>query len=592
MKNTRSFLAGMLCGGIVVYLIWLYFSSFLWSSFVITAPAHQTATAVGALGVAPSTLYEAPPAQENALPSVQDERVDAVPLQQTLPEVKNIERGAIAQSIPERTAYVEATEFPEVVAYNGGTASSVSDVAPIRTAVAPQSEAPSSQSVLTSLAYGQGLGGGGGGASSSVPVVADVVCTLPQVRDAATNTCVTPEVVCTLPQVRDAATNTCVTPDVVCTLPQVRDAATNTCVVPPVVCTSPEVRDATTNTCMLPQRTGPTELPDRFLADTTLTYVLSPYVSKAAGAQTVTIPAGVTVTVEEGALLKLAAETKIIVEGTLRILGTATRPVVVTSLYDDTVLPVTNTNAALTPTAKPWSNIDVRAGGTLTASYTTFAYGGWNALSSNATILANGSVTLADSRITTSDSAALRYGGTLLDTTRLIVDGARLGVVLSAAAYQMVDTAITHVADKAVSLANVIGKITGTTGSANGTNGIVLISVSLALGQTGHLYPNAIAYYTDVNHSIAGTLVIHKGVFVQQADTKYTVSGAITTDASESGDAPVFTSLWDNAHRGESRGTVFPNADRAPAQGDWYGFEVQGGGSVDAGITKKYAAHP
>jgi hypothetical protein len=137
--------------------------------------------------------------------------------------------------------------------------------------------------------------------ATSVPV--PVVCTLPQVRDPATNTCITPPcptgqvrnsvgvcevppVVCTLPQVRDPATNTCITPPcptgqvrnsvgvcevppVVCTLPQVRDPATNTCItppcptgqvinstgvceVPPVVCTLPQVRDPVTNTCITP----------------------------------------------------------------------------------------------------------------------------------------------------------------------------------------------------------------------------------------------------------------------------------------------------------------------------------------------------
>jgi hypothetical protein len=99
-----------------------------------------------------------------------------------------------------------------------------------------------------------------------------VVCTLPAVRDAATNTCKTPAcptgqvrnaagvcvaptptpVVCTPPAVRDAATNTCKTP--ACPTGQVRNAA-GVCVVTtptPVVCTPPAVRDAATNTCSTP----------------------------------------------------------------------------------------------------------------------------------------------------------------------------------------------------------------------------------------------------------------------------------------------------------------------------------------------------
>ncbi len=79
-----------------------------------------------------------------------------------------------------------------------------------------------------------------------------IVCVAPQVRDAATNTCVTPVPVCVAPQVLNAVSNTCVTPPIVCVAPQVRDAATNTCVTPVPVCVAPQVLNAATNTCITP----------------------------------------------------------------------------------------------------------------------------------------------------------------------------------------------------------------------------------------------------------------------------------------------------------------------------------------------------
>jgi hypothetical protein len=87
---------------------------------------------------------------------------------------------------------------------------------------------------------------------SPAPASTPVVCTAPQVLDAATNTCVTPPPACTSPQVLDTATNTCVTPPPDCTSPQMLDTATNTCVTPTVVCTSPQVFDPATNACGTP----------------------------------------------------------------------------------------------------------------------------------------------------------------------------------------------------------------------------------------------------------------------------------------------------------------------------------------------------
>ncbi len=144
-------------------------------------------------------------------------------------------------------------------------------------------------------------------ASAPLPIV----CTAPEVRDTATNTCILPpcppvnvpnvasacvpsppSVVCVAPKVLDSGTNTCVLPPcptgqtrdtvgicvalppppVVCVVPQVRDAATNKCVLPPcptgqtrntvgvcvvppsppVSCVAPKVVDSSTNTCVLP----------------------------------------------------------------------------------------------------------------------------------------------------------------------------------------------------------------------------------------------------------------------------------------------------------------------------------------------------
>jgi hypothetical protein len=326
-------------------------------------------------------------------------------------------------------------------------------------------------------------------------------------------------------------------------------------------------------------------LPDSFAADTTLTYAASPYISKSEGAQTITIPSGITVTIEPGALLKLATETKIVVEGTLLIQGTATYPVTITSLYDDTALPITNTDTALTPTTHPWSYIDIQTGGTLTASYTTLAYGGWKGFPSSATIRNAGNTTLSHATISHSQTSGLLHTAGILTSDTLTIDAATTGLVLLAPHYDISHTTISHT-QTPVTLASLIGKITDTTGTDNTINALVFSSQNIRRGETAYLYPNTLSYYTESNHTVDGTLILHPGVFVQHADTRYILTGSIITsdDTTDPSTAPIFTSLWDNTLTGETRGTALPNTSRAPKVGDWLGVV---GGTV-SGVELRY----
>ena len=77
------------------------------------------------------------------------------------------------------------------------------------------------------------------------------ICTLPEVLDNVTKTCITPIVTCVLPEILDVITNTCITPPPTCTLPKVLNTTTNICVTP-ATCTLPKVLDSVTNTCVTP----------------------------------------------------------------------------------------------------------------------------------------------------------------------------------------------------------------------------------------------------------------------------------------------------------------------------------------------------
>lgn len=475
---------------------------------------------------------------------------------------------------------------------------------------APQLPIPSTQQNtstfggLTSLAYGSGVGGGGTATAEPVAVVLAAVPSVPAPAVPPPPTVPEPivPVVCELPQTRNETANTCELIVPSCTSEQLLDTASNTCVAL-VVCTVPLVR-ATNNTCALSTRTGPTPLPSRFESDTTLTYSASPYISSAQGSQVITIPVGVTVTIEAGAVLKLAAETRIIVEGTLRVLGTVDYPVNITSSYDDVLAandPVLATSLLapeLRPVTSPWAGIVVASSGTLSATHTHFAYGGWAVSGPNseafprATIRNLGITTLSNVTITHSQSIAIAHEGGSFATSTLVLDTAPQGIAISAPEYDIANTVVKNMTSGSqgvIALTSLLGKVINTTGENNVFNGITFSSPNIAEGQTAHLYPNTIAYYTDTNLAVAGTLYVHPGSYMQHADSKYTVAatGKILL-GDGTGDAPVMTSLWDNAQQGEPRGTVFPNVKRAPRVGDWQGVQVAEGGEVDAGVARKY----
>jgi pimeloyl-ACP methyl ester carboxylesterase len=404
---------------------------------------------------------------------------------------------------------------------------------------------------LSSLTFGSGAGGGGASVAEAVAI--------PQ-----------PE---TPPTV---AAPTCTTSEVL-------DVPTNTCTPRPVTCTTPETRTET-NTCTLPPHTGPTLLPNEFTVNTTLSYTSSPYISKPEGAQTITIPAGVTVTVEAGVLLQLALATHIVVQGTLLIQGTPLYPVTLTSAYDDTT--------TLAPRTHPWTGISVMPSGTLAASYTTLSYGGWMPRTTlpldwpRATIHSLGSLALDHTNILFSQGAGIIHSGTSFTSTSLTVDTADTGLDIRTPLYSVTDTNISHT-NTAVSLDTLLGKITGTTGTSNSQNSIVFGPQTVPLGATAHLYPNTLSYFTTSSHSILGTLLVHPNTFVQNVQNTYTGTGSIVVPL-EAGTPPVFSSLYDSVLQGETRGTAVPTTNTQPTKGDWGGVSV---GSVEGGLEVRYGGN-
>jgi RHS repeat-associated protein len=117
----------------------------------------------------------------------------------------------------------------------------------------------------------------------------------------------------------------------------------------------------------------------------------------------ITIPAGVTVTLQEGAFIKLGSY--ITVSGMLRTQGTSTNPVIFTSAKDDSVGGDTNGDGnASSPVKGDWDGIMVQSGGRLEMTHAHVRYGGRDFSGVNGAVeLSSGSSAVLD-QVSVTDS--------------------------------------------------------------------------------------------------------------------------------------------------------------------------------------------
>lgn len=258
----------------------------------------------------------------------------------------------------------------------------------------------------------------------------------------------------------------------------------------------------------------------------------------------VTVKASATLTIQPGAIVKFSYPHVLIVQGTLRILGTAAKPVYLTSIKDDSIGGDSNLDGTATiPRPGDWSRVEFQGSNANSLiDYAIIRYGGGCCVSNNSGIyLASASPTIQNTRFYSNQHYAI-----LADL-------------------------------------NSFPTLTNNTYINNDINGLAL--------QGGHITNTANPTIWDVTSTAYFitddlivdpnvTLTIKPGVVVKFNDYKgLTIQGALQTQGTP-GSQVVFTSSKDDTLKGDT------NNDGAttPTPGDWAAIQFENSSGLPASL--------
>ena len=310
-------------------------------------------------------------------------------------------------------------------------------------------------------------------------------------------------------------------------------------------------------------------------SDTTWTTRNSPFVIE----ESLTVPAGITLSIDPGVVVKLlGGEGEIIVEGAL-----IARDVTFTSLHDDSDgADSGNDGNATSPARGDWNRIAFLAGSDpqkCKLENCTIRYGGHGEVDRGSIHIEDANPVINSCTIQDSASEGIRIDGyTTASITDCTFDGNRIGIgAYGSGSPSLRNNTFTNQTDEAIRLAaEVAANLSDCTGTGNGWNGIWIITGTLTQSMTWNctglpyvLDDEILQIGDDRTETPPIILKIVPGVVVQlRGEARFVVWDTLTAVGTAT-EPILFTSLYDT----RPMGRTLAGDDTSPAPGDWNRIE-------------------
>jgi hypothetical protein len=307
---------------------------------------------------------------------------------------------------------------------------------------------------------------------------------------------------------------------------------------------------------------------------------------------TVIVPAGITLTVQPGTIVKVESGAMIDVQGNLDAVGTTADPITFTSINDNSIGGITGSGS---PAVGDWGGIEVSSAGSVDLSSAQVLYASPDLSGST-----SGSVSVIDAQFLGGGLSVGAGTGTVVDSD--FTDG---GLSVDAQTVTVQNSSVTDpggIAFEVTSPALNFDQLTGNSATGSGVLGFFVAgTVSTSATLVAQAFPWLLG-----NSQCNGELTIPSGVTVNvepgvvfkgingdpmaNCGTPYNASPGIVVQGNldavgTTADPITFTSINDNSIGGIT-------GSGSPAVGDWGGIEVSSAGSVDLSSAQVLYASP